>query len=112
MSENYYSKDGLKDFPKICEDAPKQGEKFFEYYETATSADKLSEREKSLIALAVATTQHCPYCIDAYTNKCLSIGISSDEMMEAVHVGASMVAGVILVHSTQMRKIIKKKEMI
>jgi hypothetical protein len=31
--------------------------------------------------------------------------------MEAVHVGAAMVAGDTLVHSTQMRKIIKKKEM-
>ena len=112
MGESYYNKDELKDFPNICEDAPKQGEKFFEYYDAATSADKLSEREKSLIALAVATTQHCPYCIDAYTNKCLSIGISSDEMMEAVHVGASMVASVTLAHSTQMRKIIKKKEML
>jgi len=32
-------------------------------------------------------------------------------MMEAVHVGAAMAAGDILAHATQMRKIIKKKEM-
>jgi hypothetical protein len=32
-------------------------------------------------------------------------------MMEAVHVGAAIVAGVVLAHPTQMRKIIKKKEM-
>jgi hypothetical protein len=29
-------------------------------------------------------------------------------MMEAVHVGSAMMAGIVLAHSTQMRKIIKK----
>ena len=49
--------------------------------------------------------------IDAYTNKCLSLGLDNDEMMEAVHVAAAMAAGDTLAHATQMRKIIKKKEM-
>ena len=108
---NYYEPKDLADFPHITEHDQEGGEKFFEYYGKATSPGKLSDREKSLIALTVAHTEKCPYCIDAYTNKCLSLGLSNDEMMEAVHVGASMVAGVILAHSTQMRKIQKKKEM-
>ena len=111
MSQNYYDKKDLMDFPNIGEHAPEQGKRFFEYYGSATSAGELSEREKSLITLAMATTQHCPYCIDAYTEKCLSIGVTSGEMMEAIHVGASMLAGVTLAHATQVRKIIKKKEM-
>lgn len=111
MSDSYYEKKDLRDFPNIGEHAPVAGKKFFEYYGVATSGGILSEREKSLIALTVAATQNCPYCIDAYTNRCLSLGITSDEMMEAVHVGASMMAGVTLAHATQMRKIIKKKEM-
>jgi alkylhydroperoxidase/carboxymuconolactone decarboxylase family protein len=111
MTETYYECRDLEDFANIGEHAPEAGRKFFEYYAAATSAGKLTEREKSLIALAVATVRHCPYCIDAYTNKCLSLGVSSDEMMEAVHVGAAMVAGDTLVHATQMRKIIRKKEM-
>ena len=108
---NYYETKDLEDFPRIVENAELQGSKFFDYYTSSTSAGKLSEREKSLIALAVALTQKCPYCIDAYTNKCLSLGISADEMMEAAHTGASMMAGITLAHATQMRKIIKKKDM-
>jgi len=108
---DYYEKKDLADFPNIIEQATEQGKAFFQYYDSATSEGSLSEREKSLIALAVAATQKCPYCIDAYTNKCLSIGISSDEMMEAIHTGAAMSAGVVLAHATQMRKIVKKKEM-
>jgi alkylhydroperoxidase/carboxymuconolactone decarboxylase family protein len=111
MSSNYFEKKDLADFSNIGEYAPEEGEKFFEYYNQSTSAGKLSAREKSLIALTVAVTQRCPYCIDAYTNNCLSLGISKEEMMEAVHVGASMMSGIVLANSTQMRKIIKKKEM-
>jgi len=110
MSE-YYEKKDLADFANIGEYAPDLGKKYFDYYGETMKAGKLTEREKSLVALAVATTQKCPYCIDAYTNQCLSLGVSQEEMMEAVHVGAAMVAGVVLAHSTQMRKIIKKKEM-
>lgn len=107
----YYEKSDLADFANIGEYAPELGEDFFSYYGRATSAGALSEREKSLIALAVSSVRHCPYCIDAYTNKCLSLGVSKAEMMEAVHVGAAMTAGDVLAHTTQMRKIIRKKEM-
>jgi len=111
MPQDYYEADDLKNFPSISELAPELGQKFFDYYESATSAGKLSEREKTLIALAVAHTERCPYCIDAFTNKSLSLGIAKDEMMEAVHVGAVMQAGVSLVHAVQMKKIAEKKEM-
>jgi alkylhydroperoxidase/carboxymuconolactone decarboxylase family protein len=111
MSQHYYDAQDLNDFPNIAEFAAEEGQKFFEYYTQAVGPGHLTEREKSLIALAVATVRHCPYCIDAYTNKCLSLGVSNDEMMEAVHVGAAMTAGDVLVHATQMRKIIRKKEM-
>ena len=56
MSQHYYYEtEDLQDFPNIGEFAPEQGKKFFEYYATATSVGKLTEREKALIALTVAT---------------------------------------------------------
>ena len=111
MNVSYSDPKDLEDFPNITEYASQTGVRFFEYYSLATGAGKLTEREKTLIALAISTVRHCPYCIDAYTNRCLSLGLSSDEMMEAVHVAAAMVAGDTLAHATQMRKIIKQKEM-
>lgn len=111
MAKSYYDPKDLDNFPKINEDAPDEGNAFFNYYSKATTGNKLSEREKTLIALAVSHSEQCPYCIDAYTNKCLSMGISNDEMMEAVHVASAMKAGVVLAHATQMKKIINKKRM-
>ncbi len=108
---DYYEKKDLEDFEHIDEYAGELGQKYFDYYGEVMKAGRLSEKEKALIALVIATTQKCPYCIDACTNQCLSLGISREEMMEAIHVGAAMTAGIVLAHSTQMRKIVKKKEM-
>ena len=96
MSESYYEKKDLADFSNISEFAPEIGNKFFEYYNISLESGELTEREKALIALTVAVTMNCPYCIDAYTNKCLSLGITNDEMMEAIHVGALLNDSIIL----------------
>ncbi len=60
------------------------------------------QEKKSLIALAVAHVVQCPYCIDAYTKDGLQRGIENEEMMEAVHVGAAIKSGAVLVHGVQM----------
>jgi alkylhydroperoxidase/carboxymuconolactone decarboxylase family protein len=65
----------------------------------------LTEREKSLIALAVAHAIQCPYCIDAYTQACLEKGSSVKEMTEAVRVTTAIRGGASLIHGIQMRKI-------
>ena len=70
----------------------------------------LTAREKSLIALAVAHTVQCPYCIDAYTNHCLNKGVTEEQMTEAVHVAAAIRGGASLVHGVQMKNIVKKLE--
>jgi alkylhydroperoxidase/carboxymuconolactone decarboxylase family protein len=111
MSKNYYDAADLKKFGNISNWNKELGDKFFEYYTQVFAKGKLTEREKSLIALAVSHTEKCPYCIDAYTNDGLQRGITKEEMMEAVHVGAAIKAGVTLVHGVQMMNIVQKKEM-
>jgi alkylhydroperoxidase/carboxymuconolactone decarboxylase family protein len=100
---SYYKSEDLTLFSKIGDFGGKDLAKdFFNYYGNAFKEGALTEREKSLIALAVAHTMQCPYCIDAYTEDTLKKGCSEDEMMEAVHVAAALAAGVKLVHSVQM----------
>ena len=64
------------------------GEKYFDYYNSVMKEGELSEREKALIALAVAHVLKCPYCIEAYTQTSLDKGADEEQMNEAVHVGA------------------------
>jgi 4-carboxymuconolactone decarboxylase len=105
---DYYDPSDLAAFADIGKEAPELARKFFDYYGAVFADGALSEREKSLIALAVAHAVQCPYCIDAYTRACLEKGSNPAEMTEAVHVAAAIRGGASLVHGVQMRKIADK----
>ncbi|MCB0738892.1 MAG: arsenosugar biosynthesis-associated peroxidase-like protein [Bacteroidetes bacterium] len=109
MSKPYYKDEDLKKFGSISDWQPELGKKFFDYYGKVFEAGALTAREKSLIALAVAHTIQCPYCIDAYTTDTLEKGVAEEEMMEALHVAAAIRGGASLVHGVQMMN--KAKEL-
>lgn len=111
MSETYFKSSDLKKFGEITEFQKEMGEKFFDYYGTVFKEGALTEREKALIALAVAHTVQCPYCIDAYSSTCLQKGADEEQMMEAVHVAAAIKSGATLVNSVQMMNHVKKVSM-
>ena len=109
--ETYYKPEDLKKFGEITEWQKKLGDKFFEYYGAVFEEGALTTREKSLIALAVAHTIQCPYCIDAYTSDLLKKGVDEEQMMEAVHVAGAIRGGASLVHGVQMMNQVKEKLM-
>ncbi|HJM82329.1 MAG TPA: arsenosugar biosynthesis-associated peroxidase-like protein [Nitrospinota bacterium] len=109
--ETYYNPKDLPKFTDIGKEAPDLAKKFFEYYTSVFKEGELTEREKALIALAVAHTIQCPYCIDAYSNACLEKGSNTAEMTEALHVAVAIRGGASLVHGLQMRKITEEVSM-
>lgn len=109
--DNYYDPLDLEKFAEIGKEAPDLAKKFFDYYGAVFAEGELTEREKALIALAVAHTVQCPYCIDAYTRACLEKGSNPAEMTEALHVVTAIRGGASLVHGMQMRKIAEKLSM-
>ncbi len=111
MQKTYYDPSDLKKFSKISDWNQELGDAFFEYYAKVFEAGSLTAREKSLIALAVAHTIQCPYCIDAYTGDGLQRGITKEEMMEALHVAAAIRGGASLVHGVQMMNKVNKLDM-
>lgn len=106
--EIYYKPEDLMKFEEIGKEAPELGKKFFEYYSAVFAEGELTEREKTLIALAVAHAIQCPYCIDAYTQACFEKGSNLAEMTEAIHVTSAIRGGASLVHGVQMRNIAEK----
>lgn len=101
----------LPRFGEIGRDAPELWEKFLGWYQAVFRDGALTEREKSLIALAVAHAVQCPYCIDAYSKTCLEKGADPEQMTEAVHVAAAIRGGASLVHGLQMRDHVEKVSM-
>ncbi len=107
---NYYESKDLSRFAEVGKFATPLMKKFFDYYGAATGQDgALSKREKSLIGLAIAHAQKCPYCIDAYTTQCLETGSNPEQMTEAIHVAAAIMAGITLVHGVQMHNHLENK---
>lgn len=106
--DTYYNPADLSRFEEIGKNAPELAKKFFDYYTAVFADGALTEREKALIALAVAHAVQCPYCIDAYTKTCLEKGSNLSEMTEAVHVANAIRGGASLVHGVQMRNIAEK----
>jgi alkylhydroperoxidase/carboxymuconolactone decarboxylase family protein len=108
---SYYEPSDLAKFGNIAEFEPNLAKKFFAWYGDVFAEGALTEREKSLIALAVAHAVQCPYCIDAYTTDSFEKGANEAMMMEAVHVAAAIRGGASLVHGVQMMNKAKKLSM-
>ena len=108
MSNHYYNAEDLNKFGNVSEWQKPLADKFFSYYGEVFQEGKLTAREKSLIALAVAHAVQCPYCIDAYSNDAFEKGYSEEQMMEAVHVAAAIKGGAVLVHGVQMMNKVKE----
>src|SRR6266581_4925228 len=106
--ETYYHPHDLTKFPDMGKGNKALWEKFSSYYNAVFAEGALAEREKALIALAVAHAVQCPYCIDAYSQACLEKGSDIEQMTEAVHVACAIRGGASLVHGVQMRNHVHK----
>lgn len=111
MADTYYKPEHLPQFGTIAEGNQELADAFFNYYGKVFQDGALTAREKALIALAVAHTIQCPYCIDAYTSESLEKGADLEQMTEAVHVATAIRGGASLVHGIQMLEQVHKKVM-
>jgi 4-carboxymuconolactone decarboxylase len=109
--DSYYHSHDLGNFAEMGKGNKELWDKFMGYYNAVFAEGALTEREKALIALAVAHTVQCPYCIDAYTQASLEKGSNIEEMTEAVHVACAIRGGASLVHGVQMRNVAGKLSM-
>lgn len=107
----YYHDEDLPHFSDIGKHAPELWQKFSDWYSAVFAEGALTEREKCLIALAVAHAVQCPYCIDAYTQASLEKGSNLEQMTEAVHIASAIRGGASLVHGLQMRTAAAKVSM-
>ncbi len=80
--------------------APEIHEAWDNFSRTVFRPGALPEKTKQLIAVAVAHTTQCPYCINGHTRLARRKGASDEEIMEAIWVAAEMRAGGAYAHST------------
>jgi AhpD family alkylhydroperoxidase len=57
-------------------------------------------KTKELMAVAVALTTQCPYCIDIHTKRAKAAGCTGAELAETTLVAAALRAGGAVTHGT------------
>jgi AhpD family alkylhydroperoxidase len=100
MTESIYHPTSREIASRRRELAPHTHEAFEAFSKAVFADGALPEKTKQLIAVAVAHTTQCPYCIQGHTKLAHRKGASDEEIMEAVWVAAEMRAGGAYAHST------------
>jgi len=97
-----YSKENLLKFPKLGKLSPETMTAFQAYDKAALADGAIPKKYKELMAIAVALTTQCPYCIEVHREQALKAGATEQELAEVVHVAAALRAGASVTHGTHL----------
>lgn len=95
-----YNKSHLNRLKKMNGLAPQVMKAFWEFDKLAVADGAIPAKYKELIAVAVALTTQCAYCIDIHSGNARKAGATEAEMAEAAMVAASLRAGAAVTHAT------------
>ena len=95
-----YDMKHLTKLAKYDELAPDAWNAFKALDVAALKEGAVSIKNKELIAIAVAHTTQCPYCIEIHVKNARKAGASDEEIAETIFVVAALRAGAAVVHGT------------
>src|SRR5436309_12041373 len=95
-----YHKENLTKLKKMDGLAPEVMKAFWAFDKAAVADGAIPGKYKELIAVAVALTTQCPYCIDIHAANARKAGASDAELVEAAMVSAALRAGAAVTHAT------------
>lgn len=95
-----YDMKKLQKFDRIAELCPAAFRAFLEFDRTALKAGAIPAKYKELMAVAVALTTQCPYCIEIHAKKAKAAGATEEELAETGLVAAALRAGAAMTHAT------------
>ena len=95
-----YDKKNLGKFTRFGELAPEAFKAFVAFDEAVVKHGVVPVKYKELIAVAVALTTQCPYCIDIHTARAKAAGATEQELAETTLVAAALRAGGAMTHGT------------
>jgi len=95
-----YDMKNLTKFKKLEELAPEAFKGFLAFDEAALKDGAIPRKYKELMAVAVALTTQCPYCIEIHAKKARKAGATDQELAETTLVAAALRAGGAVAHGT------------
>ena len=95
-----YDMKNLTKFKKLGDLAPEALKAFMAFDEAALKDGAIPVKYKELMAVAVALTTQCPYCIEIHAKKAKKAGATEQELAETTLVAAALRAGGAMTHGT------------
>lgn len=96
---HYHDSEDLKKLAEFKQLAPTEFSTFAEFDKIVGKEDGAIPRKyRELIALAVACTTQCPYCLDVHTRGAKRAGATREEVVEAAMLAAALRAGAAVTH--------------
>ena len=97
-----YIKENLNKLTKMGKLAPEAVTAFWAFDKAALADGVIPKKYKELMAIAVALTTQCVYCIEAHRQAAVKAGVTEQELAEAVHVAAALRAGAAVTHGAHL----------
>ncbi|HVT81519.1 MAG TPA: carboxymuconolactone decarboxylase family protein [Phycisphaerae bacterium] len=95
-----YDMTNLKKLARFGELAPETFKAFVAFDDAAFKNGVIPLKYKELIAIGVALTTQCPYCIELHTQRARKAGASEQELAETTLLAAALRAGAAMTHGT------------
>ena len=95
-----YNQENLTRLKKMDGLAPEVMKAFWAFDKAAVADGAIPVKYKELIAVAVALTTQCPYCIGIHSGNARKAGATEVELTEAAMVAAALRAGATVTHAT------------
>src|SRR5512141_3295856 len=95
-----HHKENLAQLKRMNELAPEVMRAFWTFDKIAVAEGAIPVKYKELIAVAVALTTQCPYCIEIHSGNARKAGATEAELAEAAIVAAALRAGASVTHAT------------
>jgi AhpD family alkylhydroperoxidase len=95
-----YDMRNLAKLKKLGTLAPEAMQAFQAFDKAALADGAIPRKYKELMAVAVALTTQCPYCIEIHAKKAKKAGATEQELAETTLVAAALRAGGAVTHGT------------
>jgi AhpD family alkylhydroperoxidase len=92
----------LNNLKKLDGEAPEPTKAFWAFNKAVFKEGAVSVLNKQLMAVAVALTTQCPYCIEIHTQEARKAGATDQQLAEAALVAAAIRAGGAITHAAHL----------
>jgi AhpD family alkylhydroperoxidase len=99
-----YNTSNLTKLKLLDENSPEAMKAFWAFDKAAFAPGAIDTLNKQLMAVAVALTTQCPYCIQVHVRAARSAGATDEMLAETATIAAAMRAGAAITHASHLFK--------